>query len=268
MTWIYVWTSNIKNVYIWNTAAKAVYVWTTKIRPTDWTPWADTIVYYKFNGDIKDYSGNGYHLTGNPTINNGYITLSANQLYNSSSAIAWNSSYNYTVIAWLRNFNTNYSNSLYRCQAWVLSAYAPSVYNYFPLTYLWIANGVWDTPVWTVMGTNALWTTYADGSWNNTWIMVNWSSWTCVLVILDRSTNRTTFYKNWSTTASFTKTSAWTSWDSPTTWIQVWIVWWTQYWWNARYYFWDMWEIILEKKKRTMQERTNYYNSAKSKYGL
>ena len=36
MTWIYVWTSAIKNVYVWTTAAKAVYVGTTKVRPNWW----------------------------------------------------------------------------------------------------------------------------------------------------------------------------------------------------------------------------------------
>ena len=235
---------------------------------TWWQPWANTIVYYKFDGDIKDYSGNGYDLTGNPTINNGYITLSANQLYNSSSSISWNNNSDYTVIAWLRNFDTSYSNSLYRCQAWVLSAYTSNISGSFPLTYLGIANGVANTPVWTVMGTNALWTTYDDGSWNNTWIMVNWNTWTCVMVTLDTSTRTTNFYTNGSTTATFTKSNGWTSWDSPTTWIQVWIIWGTSYWGNARYYFGDMWEIILENKKWDMQEWTDYYNSVKSKYGL
>lgn len=235
---------------------------------TWWQPWANTIVYYKFDGDIKDYSGNGYDLTGNPTINNGYITLSANQLYNSSSSISWNTNSDYTVIAWLRNFDTSYSNSLYRCQAWVLSAYTSNISGSFPLTYLGIANGVANTPVWTVMGTNALWTLYDDGSWNNTWIMVNWNTWTCVMVTLDTSTRTTNFYTNGSTTATFTKSNWWTSWDSPTTWIQVWIIWGTSYWGNARYYFGDMWEIILENKKWDMQEWTDYYNSVKSKYGL
>lgn len=34
MTWIYVWTSEIKNIYVWTTPVKEVYVWTTKVRPT------------------------------------------------------------------------------------------------------------------------------------------------------------------------------------------------------------------------------------------
>lgn len=33
MTWIYVWTSEIKNIYVWTTPVKEVYVWTTKVRP-------------------------------------------------------------------------------------------------------------------------------------------------------------------------------------------------------------------------------------------
>lgn len=241
-----------------------VYIWKERQRE----PGDKTVVYYKFNWDIKDYSWNWYDLTGSPTINNWYITLSGNRLYNSSSSISWDSSSNYTVVAWLRNFNTSYSNSLYRCQAWVLSAYTSDLSGSFPLTYLGIANGVANTPVWTVMGTNALWTAYADGSWNNTTIMVNGNTWTCVIVTLDRANNMTYFYKNWNTSYVFAKTGAWTSSDSPTTWIQVWIVWGTSYWGNARYYFGDMGEIILEKKKWTTDEISSYYNNTKSLYGI
>ena len=34
MPWIYVWTSEIKNIYVWTTPVKEVYVWTTKVRPS------------------------------------------------------------------------------------------------------------------------------------------------------------------------------------------------------------------------------------------
>lgn len=33
MPWIYVWTSEIKNIYVWTTPVKEVYVGTTKVRP-------------------------------------------------------------------------------------------------------------------------------------------------------------------------------------------------------------------------------------------
>ena len=39
MTWIYVWTSEIKNVYVWTTPVKEVYLWDTKIRPKPMPAW-------------------------------------------------------------------------------------------------------------------------------------------------------------------------------------------------------------------------------------
>jgi hypothetical protein len=51
---IYTWTSEIKNIYVWTTPAKAVYVWTTKVRPSWWTPWSNTVLYYPFKDDILD----------------------------------------------------------------------------------------------------------------------------------------------------------------------------------------------------------------------
>jgi hypothetical protein len=34
-----------------------------KIRPTQWTPWANTIAYWKFENNLNDSSGNGNNLT-------------------------------------------------------------------------------------------------------------------------------------------------------------------------------------------------------------
>lgn len=250
---------------------KKIYLGNQLVWPDEgWKPSSSTVVYFKFDWDVKDYSWNNYNLTidwWTPTYHSHYITIGWHRLYNSSSSITWDTSSDYTVVAWLRNFQTGRESSLYRAQAWILSAYTSSVSTQFSLTYLGVANGAYNTPVWTIMWTNALWTYYTEAG-NNSGILITWSDWICVVVTLDRNGNVTRFYKNWNATPVFTKTSAGLSTDTPTTWIQVGIVWGTNWGWNARYYYGDMWEIILEKRMRSTDEISKYYNSTKGNYGL
>lgn len=38
-------------------------IWTQQVRPDIWKPWTNTLAYYPFISDLKDYSGNWYDFT-------------------------------------------------------------------------------------------------------------------------------------------------------------------------------------------------------------
>lgn len=40
-----------------------MYIWSQKVRPIQWTPWADTLCYYEFDNDLTDSSWNGHDLS-------------------------------------------------------------------------------------------------------------------------------------------------------------------------------------------------------------
>lgn len=55
--------SEPKSIKIWTTAIKKVMLGSTQIRPAWWTPWANTILYYSFDGNVNDLSWNWYNGT-------------------------------------------------------------------------------------------------------------------------------------------------------------------------------------------------------------
>lgn len=57
-----------KAIKIWSTDIKKVMLWSTQIRPTWWTPWANTMIYYEFDWNLNDSSWNNRNWMGGWTI--------------------------------------------------------------------------------------------------------------------------------------------------------------------------------------------------------
>lgn len=239
---------------------KRILVWTQQVYPPiDPVP-TGSIVYYKLKKDLKDYSWNWYDLKAswnNYTQSNGYTTLSWwTHFYNSNQLIVVNpsSSNPYSIVCCLRNFNTNYSNSGYQCQAWVITAYFSWNPQWWYKQHLCIANWYrsYSEPVWTIMK-NVLSSTYNDSD-TGTWLSITWNDWVHLVVTYNWS--KIILYKNW---VSVWEKSYPSFASSSYTWICIWYApYWTSYWPDARYYRWDIKELAIFNRVLTSAEIQTY----------
>lgn len=240
MTWIYVWTSEIKNIYVWTTPVKEVYVWTTKVRPTWWQPWANTIAYYPLTSETTttDKKWN-YNLT-----NSWNITFGINQWVNCAS-------FNY-------NWNLTVSN-FYNLSQW---DYTVSIRAY-KLTQQWS----WDRYVYCIGDRSTRWWTSAieyDNSrlrfamwYDDIDASVNpWNQRVNVLITYVKSSKTQAIYVNWE--QKWTRTATYTH-TLPDLTLYIW-------WPSTNLWTGYLSNVIIENKTRTSQEIADYYNLTKWNY--
>jgi len=232
-TWIVERTGEVKSIYVWTTPVKEVFVWTTKVRPSGWTPWANTLLYMPMTKDFKD-------KTGNNTITNSWATITTVDgikcwYFNSNRLTCSNtplSTTNQTISVWLKTSSSS--------GWWIIWSNHSGIYS-------------WDL---LIVNTSKIYWVYMDPSWKDIYA----SSWATSNTWINVIVSWKKIYLNWIDVTSNTQT-----WTSITTWYAYTI--WQQNSW-ALSYIWYMSELILENKARTAQEISDYYNSTKSNYGL
>ena len=225
---------------------KRILVGTNQVRPSWWTPWANTIAYYPLTENLNDYSGHWYNWSFSSwtiTYQNGYATLnSASITFNGSNWYKYNdnlticywwrrkSTWNIWISIWWWNWPSPYD------KGWWLQIYSYS-------SSWWI----WAEHVNYTSGSTP--SNYSTGiaSFDTT----NRHLW---VVTYNNSTQKMTLYIN----LQQVKQVSAGSWTRLPYWAIVW-----QGWSN-----WDMSNIIFENKARTAQEISEYYNQTKSNYWL
>ena len=233
MSWIYVWTSKIKNIYVWTTSVKEVYVWTTKVRPSWWQPWANTIAYYPFKSDMLDYSWNNNHWTSwTWTFANNMITTTSNL---TRDTLVSNRSMNFTLTAWVDVSKTS-SNAWY-------AMIAPHANTDWPSMWIWVNRN----------------DGYIAWALTNTWVIPASQSLSgihCIHLTRDSSTFKV--YVDW--------VLKWTSSNGQSLRAaSIARIWWTNY---SSFYSITCWNVIFENKAWTQTEITDYYNLTKWDYWL
>lgn len=249
MSWIYVWTSEIKNIYVWTTPVKEVFVWTTKVRPTWWQPWANTIAYYKLDWNLNDSSWNG----NNASV--GYWSAIYYTVSGDNKAFTCNGN---AIKSWVQQQNILSSN--HTLSFWIYLTWTPTEYRV-----MWaLTASTWVSHIWLakdnqyIQNSIFIWSG-TDGARKvyrytfSTWTRYNvvfsiWNSLSC------------SCYINW--------TQAWTAQTLKASWTWDFYFWVNYQLWNASAMNWYLDDIIIESKARTAQETADYYNLTKWNYGL
>lgn len=154
MSWIYVWTSEIKNIYVWTTPVKEVYVWTTKVRPS-W-PAAESIVYkMNANSNGKLFVPVGWYSHSNTT----------DCAYNWNVSVDWWTATNYS---WTWGSGWSITLSWYTAWSSHTITITPTTEDYWWALSYWWYNTAWATYLtevvydWSYMG---YWES-ATSTWN------------------------------------------------------------------------------------------------------
>ena len=240
-----------KSIKLWSTDIKKVYLGSTKIRPSGWTPWANTVAYRPLREDANDQLGN-YNWT---------IEWAALTYWT-----AWGSTIDSAFFA-----NTRMTTSL--TWAWKtlnLWVYKPSTSNDPRINdwkqIAWNINTAWNS--WVMIrseqSNNSNWKIFIN-LWNWDFNYAYWKDtdqWINLCLITNGS-DSTKLYINW--VERITTSSTWNT--SNTFWL------WTAPWSNVGtgdYYSWwgNISEVIIESAERTADEISDYYNNTKANYGI
>ena len=210
-----------------------------------WQPWANTIAYWKLDGNLNDSSNNNRDLTAR-TWTISYWTLPSGEKYwifNStivthSTNYIWLSSW--TILAWV------YFNSLW----WTILVDNQNANNsdYYYAVCLY-ESATSYRPIYMRSSSYK-----ATAPW--TW----W--WFLFAVTQDGSGLK--YYKNWDAPISISTTNFIYE-STHNQWCVWWLARWTQ---NYNLFDWYLSNIILENKVRTAEEISDYYNQTKALYGL
>lgn len=230
-----IWTTDIKNCYVWSTAVKWIYCWTTKVRPTGWTPWANTIAYYPLNSEttVNDKSGNGYNLTNSSVsfwlqsgIDCAYTT---NWVLSATISTLPLSSSARTISTWCLVTSSTWAIWSYWNQS---SKQQCTMYKFVNNIYMsWYGD---DINTWTSFP--SWWCNIVYTYNGTTWRIYLW--WT---LIKEQAQSLNT---NWTTFRIFRASN------------------------NGDQMQWRVWETIIENKVRTATEISKYYNDTKADYWL
>jgi len=229
-----------------------IYIWATKVRPSEWQPWANTICYYPLDSTntLNDLSWHNYTLTNswsvafwtNQGVDCAWFTSWGSSswsrwLYRTSDSIITLQSSDFTFSVWLYKWSeTMYYNPR------IIGRYGDywCIFTYASISKISVAD---STSYWVV-----------PDNWA-------WFLFTCVYDHTDKSW---VYYKN--AVYQNTQSNA-----NPANYSNNWIVLGTRD--NLWTWYWDKWSwwmsnIIIENKKRTVQEISAYYDLIKSDYWI
>ena len=210
----------IKNVFKWvNWVENEIYPW-------GWSPWSNTLLYYSFNDQtLNDKSWNG----------------------NNWSWYSWAWSY----VQWIKWYWVQNGNRWIRMPismpSWdftfVISIYLQNSSSPSLQTILWSYE--WDSTKMHFHWVN--WITLAINSTNySTWAYMDTNAWNNI--ILTRSWNIRTIYKNWTQIYQNTISATLSGWT-----YMIWC-WYT----DDRHINWILDEVILENKAWSTEEVSKY----------
>lgn len=225
---------------------KKIYQWSNLVRPK-WKPWANTLAYYPLEKDGSSWiwwttlTMSWITFTTESTwkwyaVFNGTATGNGGKWAYVSVSDLW---YDMTFSFWSK---TSWNDG----NRWDYTRFRVGSYNRQQITSM-------SNPNWYISArynwNNNTTTNYAiplDNVWHY-YCITYWSNW--IRIYLDNIEVAT---------SSYTSTDRYS---------------WTMYIWrteDAGYYWFNWWlsEFIIEKKARSDEERTNYYNQTKSNYWL
>lgn len=211
-----------------------------QVRPSGWKPWANTVAYFPFDTDFKDYSWNWYDLTNNWWVaieRVDWITCANFKdqapywlSRNTWSIITW---WPYTYLAWL-NMNSS---------SWVNN---PRIFG-------------WKSDWFILWNKEKSWWVY-PWYWSNTWVPYS-AWWHLVCFVGDTSNGSYDAYKDWVYLNSWT----WATWGKTGLVLGA-----NEGSFSLSYdkFIGQMSKVIFEKKARTAKEIADYYNQTKANYWL
>ena len=221
---------------------KKIYVWTTKVRPSWWTPWANTLIYYPLTSNLVDQMGNG---------NTGTMHWTCTFDSNTGIHVTWKSS-NY--VTWLSNWINN--RNLFTLNVrWKLD----SSQNWSYL--LWYSTGTGSTQCLNISGWNweIHWDIrFTDGTTSQSVITYN-SNWHNYCFVCSNGTCKA--YIDW-VLKDTKSTSAYTNN------VSTMELWWGWTYWSGRSWDWYIKDFIVETVAWSDAEISDYYNLTKSNYWL
>ena len=216
-----------------------------------WQPWADTIAYFPFDSDLLDHSGNSFSVTtyGNVSIWTawGVSAWDFRSVWELSWSVATTGSL--TVLGYAyKTANPNNDNASMFGFAWWWSMGAPLCQALYWNTN-WPAN-ISNKP-WVAMFD---WDTQA----NQTAVSMNNNEWVHFAVTFDWSTKEVKLYTNWVLSSQYT-----TSVTFHPDYLGM-----SRANWLDRSWIGYLSEVIFEKKQRTAQEISDYYDATKANYWI
>lgn len=215
-------------------------------------PWVNTIAYYPFKWDSKDYSGNWHDLTKSGSVS--YVTLNWRQVV----YMQWKWSSNTTKLI-SSSFSRNISSETYSiwCRTNATAGSYANAYCLFqfyqnasPYNRQWIFTSRWNNRNYKINYWVSLQETWISPDiWDDTFHLITaTTSQSAIKLYVDWELKYT--WAGWSPISCSWKIYVWSNDDS-------------YYWFNG--YIWD---TILEDKEWTAKEISNYYNQTKSEYWI
>ena len=205
-----------------------------------WKPWVNTVAYFPFDTDFKDYSWNWHDLTNNWWVaieSVDWITCAnfKDQSPYWLSRIDWSiiTSWPYTYLAWLNMDSSSWTEN--------------------PRMFAWKDN-------WFIIWNRERGGWIYPGYWSNTWVPYS-AWWHLVCIVGDSSNGSYESYKDWVYLNSWTWTTG----------GRTWLVLWTN---EGNFssaldkFIGQMSRVIFENKKRTAQEIADYYDLTKWDYWI
>lgn len=241
--WISIWNSEIST-------ATGIYCGSRKLRPWEippFTPWENTVAYYKLIENWTDFSWKWNNLSSNWTPvyttvwNATYASLnstaSGNFLYTDSATWVPQWTSDRTVSCWFYKWSWTKSTDATIFMLW--NAASNQMFNVFidrNARTLWISQ--YGSGQWGMY-------TFTDNTWYHIVVTYSWTTWTV--------------YVNWTNIGTWNYT-IWTSWN------KIYLMQWS--WDSSTYCVWNLSEVIIENKARTAAEISTYYNKSKANYWL
>ena len=218
-----------------------MYIGSQKVRPTGWTPWADTVLYFPFTEDMNDHSGNSY------TVSCDFGSIVDGYFYNGSAT----KTVNWLVIT---DMPSGLETSWFTINFWEKkTAYASNTQAVF-------ASNSWGSQPHSLDFGNKIrfwiWGWNNDptvpDNWLNVWRMLSY-------VYGGTTTNDFNLYINWSLISTATRTGV-----TIPAWQWRFFSWWGTYYPLMGYAS----QLIMEKKPRTAQDLADYFDSTKWNYWI
>jgi hypothetical protein len=237
---LFIWDAQPSKIFVWDTPISKVFLWDTQVRPTWWQPWANTTLYLPLNWSTKDEVSWTTYSSSNVT----YTTWSWNI---KCASFSWNWYINLTTTPDFEQWTWELTImfwAMLNAVSWNRRAIALHRNS----TYFMIVGISGSTPQF-----------YLRNSQNDAW--TSWSTalstWTKYLFTLTAKENwSATMYINW--VQSATK-NIWTFTSSS---FLFWQYVWASYD-GSEGFYWTLKDVIIEKKLRTAQEISDYYNQTK-----